>query len=85
MAVQGQAGPIIGIDLSTEMLSKAEARGIYAQLIQDDLLTAMQAQPDASADAILVADVFVYVGELALLFGECWRVLAPGGIFISTF
>ena len=85
MAVQGQVGPIIGVDLSTEMLSKAEARGIYAQLIEDDLLSAMQAQPGASADAILAADVFVYIGELAPLFGECRRVLAPGGIFIATF
>tara|TARA_R110002110_G_scaffold415612_6_gene652176 strand:+ start:210994 stop:212073 length:1080 start_codon:yes stop_codon:yes gene_type:complete len=85
MAVQGQVGPIIGVDLSTEMLRKAEARGIYAQLIEDDLLAAMQAQPDASAEAILAADVFVYIGELASLFDECARVLAPGGIFIATF
>ncbi len=85
LAVQGLVGPIIGVDLSTEMLSKAGARGIYAQLIEDDLLTAMQAQPDASADAILAADVFVYMGELAPLFRECRRVLAPGGIFIATF
>lgn len=85
MAVQGLVGPIIGVDLSTEMLGKAKAHGIYAQLIELDLLAAMQAQPDKSAEAILAADVFVYIGELAPLFGECRRVLAPGGIFIATF
>jgi predicted TPR repeat methyltransferase len=67
------------------MLSKAEARGIYAQPIEDDLLAAMQAQPDASAEVIIAADVFVYIGELAPLFRECRRVLVPGGIFIATF
>lgn len=85
IAVQGLTGPIIGVDLSTEMLRKAEGRGIYARLIEDDLLPVMQAQPDSSADAIIAADVFVYVGELAPLFDECRRVLAPGGIFIATF
>lgn len=84
-AVQGLVGRLIGVDLSSEMLSRAAARGIYAQLLEEDLLAAMQAQPDASADAILAADVFVYMGELAPLFRECHRVLAPGGIFIATF
>lgn len=85
LAVQGLVGPIIGVDLSSEMLAKADARGIYAQLIEDDLLVAMATQADGSAEAILAADVFVYVGELAPLFRECHRVLAPGGIFIATF
>lgn len=85
VAVQGLVGPMIGIDLSHEMLAKAEARGIYEQLIEDDLHAAMQARPAASAEAILAADVFVYMGELAPLFRECFRVLAPGGIFIATF
>jgi len=85
LAVQGLVGPMTGIDLSHEMLAKAAARGIYAELIEDDLDTAMRAQPDASADAILAADVFVYLGELAPLFGACRRVLAPGGILIATF
>jgi predicted TPR repeat methyltransferase len=80
LAVQGLVGSIIGVDLSSEMLGKAKARGIYDRLIEDDLLQAMRAQPEVSADAILAADVFFYMGELAPLFRECWRVLAPGGI-----
>lgn len=47
--------------------------------------TAMRAQPAASAEAIFAADVFIYMGDLAPLFRECWRVLKPGGIFIATF
>ncbi len=85
LATQGLVGPIIGVDLSPEMLRMAAAREIYETLVEEDLLSAMQAQPDESADAILAADVFVYTGELAPLFGECWRVLSPGGIFIATF
>ncbi len=50
-------------------LVKAALRGIYAELIEGDLQTAMEAQADGSADAILAADVFVYLGELAPLFG----------------
>ncbi|MEP4377874.1 MAG: methyltransferase domain-containing protein [Alphaproteobacteria bacterium] len=85
LAVQGLVGPLIGVDLSSEMLRKAEVRGVYEKLIEDELLPALQSRPDASADAILAADVFVYVGELAPLFRECFRVLVPGGIFIATF
>jgi predicted TPR repeat methyltransferase len=85
LAVQGLVGPIIGVDLSSEMLGRAKARGIYDRLIEEDLLSAMHGQPDASTEAILAADVFVYMGELAPLFRECSRVLAPGGIFIATF
>lgn len=85
LAVQGLVGPMIGIDLSYEMLAKAAARGIYGELIEDDLYPTMRAQADGSADAILAADVFIYMGELAPLFVECCRVLAPSGIFIATF
>lgn len=85
LAVQGLVGPMAGIDLSPEMLTKAKERAIYERLIEEDLHTAMRAQPAASAEAILAADVFIYMGDLAPLFRECWRVLKPGGIFIATF
>ena len=72
------------VDLSPEMLSQARARGIYETLEEADLASALQARPNASADAILAADVFVYIGNLSGIVAQCGRVLVPGGVFIAT-
>lgn len=85
VSVRDVVGRLTGVDLSAGMLRRAAERGLYEALEEADLLTALQAQADASVDAVLAADVFVYVGDLAPLLAESRRVLAPGGVFIATF
>ncbi len=80
-AIAPQARSLIGVDLSAGMLAHARERGIYQQLIQSDLLSALKAQADASQDVVLSADVFVYVGQLDEVVAEIRRVLRPGGHF----
>ena len=41
----------------------------------------MQAEPAASYDVVISADVFIYVGALDDVIPEVKRVLAPGGTF----
>jgi len=74
------ARSLVGVDLSSGMLALAQKRGIYQRLLQTDVLSALKAEPDASFDLILSADVYNYVGELDAVAAEVRRVLRPGGL-----
>jgi predicted TPR repeat methyltransferase len=78
------AGPdvrLVGVDLSPRMLELAAARGIYAQLEQADVADFLDRQPAGSAQAIVAADVFIYIGDLDAIFVSATRTLSPGGVF----
>ena len=74
----------IGIDLSPRMIEKSRATGLYAELEVNDMLEALRAKRDASADLILAADAMVYVADLVPLLKEVNRVLAAGGVLAFT-
>ena len=74
----------IGVDLSPRMIERSRATGHYAELEVADMLQGLRARVDASADLILAADAMVYVAELAPVFDEAARVLAPGGLLAFT-
>ena len=75
---------MIGVDLSSKMLDKARARDLYQQLVHSDLLSMMRAEPEASFDIVIAADVFVYIGELTEIYAEAQRLLTPGGLFLFS-
>ncbi len=79
-ALAPKAGKLVGVDLSQGMLAKAHARGIYQQLVCDDLLTMMRAEPSGSWDVITSADVFIYIGKLDEVIAEAKRLLRPRGM-----
>lgn len=72
---------ITGVDLSAEMLRQAQARGVYARLIKGDLVEQLRSASAGSLDAVLAADVFVYLGDLDAAFESAAHALAPGGVF----
>lgn len=74
---------IIGIDLSPKMLSYADKKGYYHQLICDNLINGLQ-RCDESADLIIAADVFVYLGDLQETFFAVQDRLKQEGKFIFT-
>ncbi|NOJ48978.1 class I SAM-dependent DNA methyltransferase [Bradyrhizobium archetypum] len=74
----------VGVDLSTRMIERARATGLYAELNVSDMLQGLRAQPDASADLILAADAMVYVAEIAPVLKEAARVLVSGGLLAFT-
>lgn len=78
-----RGGALIGLDLSHGMLEKARARGIYADLIEGDLL-----ETDWGAagriDLIVAADVLVYLGDLAEVFRRAAKLLKPGGLLLFS-
>ncbi|MBL8345304.1 MAG: tetratricopeptide repeat protein [Rubrivivax sp.] len=84
----GLMGPLLaprceavdGIDLSTLMLGKAQALGCYRRLVHGDVAEHLHGTTERH-DLVVAADVFVYIGDLAAVFGGAARVLDAGGLF----
>lgn len=84
----GLCGPLVkplvdrldGVDLSRKMLDKAVARGVYDHVVQAELGAHLQST-DRRYDLVVSADVFIYIGDLASVFGGARRVMTPGGLF----
>jgi len=74
----------VGIDLSPRMIEKARASNLYAELEVADMLAGLASKGDAGADLVLAADAMVYVADLAPVFSQAHRVLAPDGLFAFT-
>lgn len=87
----GLMGPLLepvvdvldGVDLSSLMLEKARALGLYRELAHGDVVEFMQAaaQRGQRWDLVVAADVFVYIGALGPVFAAVAATLAPGGVF----
>jgi predicted TPR repeat methyltransferase len=78
--LQPVAEAIDGADLSSNMLEKAAARKIYADLFHADIAEHLRAT-DRRYDLVVAGDVFIYVGDPAPIFAGVARVLEPGGAF----
>lgn len=75
---------LAGIDLSTQMLARAQARGCYDRLTQAEVVEHLRSLPDAALDLVVAGDVFIYLGRLEPVFAELRRVLRPAGLFVFT-
>lgn len=80
------ADRLVGVDLSPAMIKQATAKGLYDRLITADVAAALlgEAGNAAKYDLVIAADVFVYVNDLAPIFANTARALAPDGIFAFT-
>ena len=87
----GLCGPILrpyartlmGVDLSSEMLERARARGLYDALVVAEL-TGFLGEHRGRFDLIVASDVLCYFGLLAPVFGAVVTALRPGGRFLFT-
>lgn len=83
----GLCGPLIkpysarltGIDLSGGMLDRARTRGVYDELVKEELTAYLAAHP-ATFDLIVSADTLVYFGPLEAVLRAARDALHPGGI-----
>jgi ubiquinone/menaquinone biosynthesis C-methylase UbiE len=71
---------VIGIDLSAEMLRKAQEKG-FSRLMRGNLLHLPLR--DASVDAVLVVHVLHHIADWRSALAEAMRVLRPGGVLIQ--
>jgi predicted TPR repeat methyltransferase len=77
---------LVGVDLSSAMIARAEAKAIYDRLAVGNLAAflADEIGSNANYDLVVAADVFVYVNDLAPVLGDIARVLTPGGLVAFT-
>jgi predicted TPR repeat methyltransferase len=84
----GLCGPVLrplarylaGVDLSQRMLDRAQATGLYDALTCADIADVLE-EREAAWDLVVAADVLVYFGDLAPVFGQVRRALRTGGLF----
>lgn len=82
-AIRPWVGWLGGVDLAPAMLEQAEARAIYDELHQGDVVEALAAL-DAPIDLAVAADLLIYLGDLGPLFAAVRARLAAGGRWIFT-
>lgn len=70
---------LVGVDLSARMLEKAGMLGTYDELACDDIAAWLARAP--AFDLAVAADVFVYIGDLAIVFARVRAALRAGGRF----
>ncbi len=72
-----------GVDLSPAMIAKARQRNLYDALHESEL-TAYLEGCTAQYDALVAADTFVYIGNLAPVFRAAATTLRPGGALVFS-
>ncbi|WP_342643792.1 class I SAM-dependent DNA methyltransferase [Rhodoligotrophos ferricapiens] len=74
---------IDGVDISPEMIALAQAKGIYREIFEADLLKPLPLASDAYGAAVSSGTfTHAHVGAVAL--DEVFRVLRPGGLLVCT-
>lgn len=72
-----------GVDLSPQMLKKAEEKNIYNDLICGDVYEYLD-NTRPQVDLVISADVFVYLGRLDIFFIKLDGCVMPGGILCCS-
>lgn len=75
---------ISGVDSSSEMLKRCEAKGIADSLSLRNIEREGLGYDDNSFDVVVSSGVFELIADLEGVIGEVSRVLAPGGAFSFT-
>ena len=71
-AYQAALTKLIGVDISEKSLTQARNKGIYQELIKDDILHFCQTKlKDYKPSLITAADVFCYFGDLEEILAAC--------------
>ena len=81
--IRPRSDHLLGVDLSTAMVVKAQSLGVYDSLHAQDLVSFLQ-QATTKSDLVLAADVFIYVGWLDAVFEALSPRVKPGGWLAFT-
>ena len=80
---RGRVDSLVGVDLSENMLARAEAKKIYDQLHCEDLVFFLERREERY-DLFLAADLLVYLGNVAPLFAAVRKRCRPGARFVFS-
>ena len=83
----GLCGPLLrpfvnrltGVDLAPKMLEQAAKRGVYDELLREELISFLNRSP-RRFDLIVAADVAIYIGDLLPVFTAAANAIQPGGL-----
>ena len=76
-------GPLVGVDLSSAMLGRAAARGLYAELHHADIAGYLQDE-QRQFPVVIAADVMPYFGDLVPVCHSVAACLPSGGKFLFS-
>ena len=74
---------LVGVDLSSEMIKRAEGRALYDELVVEELTAFLLARPGAF-DLVASGDTVCYFGELGPLLTAAAGALRPRGHLVFT-
>lgn len=74
---------LVGVDLSPEMLAQAAAKGLYGELVEDEIGAYLSAA-EGLFDVVAGAGVFIMFSRLEGIFAAVAARLKPGGLFALT-
>jgi predicted TPR repeat methyltransferase len=74
---------LVGIDLSPNMINKAQEKNVYDLLLVGDIVEVMQ-DISETFDLIVSGDVFIYIGDLSKIFQSCAISIELGGLMIFS-
>ena len=75
---------LTALDLSTDMLARAEDKQVYERLLAGDLAGPLDAFPNGAFDGAVLVGVFSYGQAPAHALDEIVRVVRPGGVIAFT-
>ncbi|MDE1568755.1 class I SAM-dependent DNA methyltransferase [Aquabacter sp. P-9] len=73
-----------GVDLAPAMVERAERLGLYAALHVGEMVAFLRDQEARSADLVLAADAFCYLGDLADILAAARTALEEEGLLAFT-
>ena len=82
--LRDRVGVLHGVDLSSKMIARAEATGVYDALYIGDIVEFLQSSDALAYDLVTAADVLIYVGDLVELMRAVAARLAVAGRFVFT-
>jgi predicted TPR repeat methyltransferase len=77
-------GALVGVDVSSAMIREAGKHGLYTRLLTNNLVDVLRETAAEEYDVVTACDVFIYVGDLAEVVPDAYRVLAKGGHLIFS-
>jgi predicted TPR repeat methyltransferase len=81
--LRDRAGHLVGVDLAKAMVDKARARGVYDELVVEELSQFMRGRP-GTFDVVACADTLVYFGALEEPLAAARNCLRQDGILVFT-
>jgi len=81
--LKGISNNLIGIDISENMISKANELGVYDSLIAGDIVEKLELSKE-KYDLFVALDVFIYIGDVTSIFNAVRKCCNKNSYFIFS-